>query len=75
MSENQTVEAPVEQRYEYQPVDETGRPIGGKQVIKYTTNEELVTKLQIQLGRLTTIHKNRTKGQHSIMLTKWTEEE
>ena len=48
MSENQTTEAPVEQRYEYQPVDETGRPIGGKQVIKYTTNEELVTKLQEQ---------------------------
>ena len=46
MSENQTVTP--ELKYEYQPVDESGRPIGGKQVIKYTTQEELVTKLQEQ---------------------------
>ena len=37
--------APVESRYEYQPTDEQGRPLGGKQVIKYTTQEEFATKL------------------------------
>lgn len=34
--------------YEYQPTDENGRPIGGKQVIKYHTHDELVGKLQEQ---------------------------
>lgn len=34
--------------YEFQPTDENGRPIGGKQVLKYHTHEELVTKLQEQ---------------------------
>ena len=45
------VETPVvleEKRYEYQPTDEDGRPIGAKQVIKYTTTEELTFKLQEQ---------------------------
>ena len=37
--------APVELRYEYQPTDEHGRPLGGKQVIKYTTPDELASKL------------------------------
>jgi len=37
--------APVEQRFEYQPTDEQGRALGGKQVIKYTTQEELNQKL------------------------------
>lgn len=37
--------APVEQKYSYQPKDTEGRPIGGLQVIKYTTQEELVAKL------------------------------
>lgn len=37
--------APVEQRYEYQPTDEQGRPLGGRQVIKYTTQDELTSKL------------------------------
>jgi hypothetical protein len=32
-------------RYEYQPVDEFNRPIGGKQVILYTTEEEKFEKL------------------------------
>jgi hypothetical protein len=36
---------PPEQRYEYQPVDESGRPMGGKQVIIYKTAEELRDKL------------------------------
>ena len=48
MSEAQTVETPVEKTYNYQPTDNEGRPIGGRQVIKYTTQDELVTKLQEQ---------------------------
>lgn len=40
--------APVEFRYEYQPTDEQGRPLGGKQVVKYTTPEELADKLAEQ---------------------------
>lgn len=42
------VEQPVELRYEYQPTDEMGRPIGAKQVIKYTTPEELAQKFAEQ---------------------------
>lgn len=38
------VEAP-DQRYEYQPLDADGRPLGGKQVIIYKTPDELTTKL------------------------------
>ena len=37
--------APVELKYEYQPTDDQGRPMGGRQVIKYTTQEELTQKL------------------------------
>ncbi len=51
MSENTEVlqvETPVEQTYIYQPTDSENRPIGGKQVIKYFTQEELVEKLQEQ---------------------------
>ena len=50
MSEAQavTVEIPAEQTYIYQPTDQDNRPIGGKQVIKYTTQDELVGKLQEQ---------------------------
>lgn len=42
-----TPEIPVapELRYEYQPTDEQGRPMGNKQVIKYTTSDELASKL------------------------------
>lgn len=40
--------APVEKRYEYQPTDESGRPLGGKQVIVYTTEQELAEKLRDQ---------------------------
>jgi hypothetical protein len=40
--------APVELRYEYQPTDENGLPMGGKQVIKYHTMEELVEKIRDQ---------------------------
>ena len=41
------VELP-ELRYTYQPVDGEGRPLGGKQVIKYKTAEELGDKLAEQ---------------------------
>ncbi len=34
-----------DQRYEYQPMDADGRPLGGKQVIIYKTPDELTTKL------------------------------
>ncbi len=44
----ETVVVPEEKRYEYQPTDDDGRPIGGKQVIKYTTSEELAEKLSEQ---------------------------
>jgi hypothetical protein len=38
--------APEVHTYEYQPTDESGRPMGGRQVIKYTTQEELADKLR-----------------------------
>lgn len=38
-------EVQEEKRYNYQPVDEDGRPIGAPQVIKYHTEEELRDKL------------------------------
>lgn len=41
------VEAP-ELTYEYQPMDEFNRPLGGKQVIKYRTSDELAQKLTEQ---------------------------
>jgi len=31
--------------HEYQPMDEAGKPVGGKQVFKYRTKEELIEKL------------------------------
>lgn len=37
--------AEVERTYEYQPVDEFSRPIGGKQVIKYRSETELAEKM------------------------------
>ena len=40
-----TPAAEIEQRYEYQPVDKHGRKVGGLQVIKYRTQDELVKKL------------------------------
>ena len=38
----------AELTYEYQPMDEFNRPMGGKQVIKYRTPDELTTKLVAQ---------------------------
>lgn len=40
-------EAP-ELKYEYQPVDDSNRPLGGRQVLTYKTHEELVEKLTKQ---------------------------
>ena len=34
--------------HSYQPTDDAGRPMGGKQVIKYRTTEELIEKMQEQ---------------------------
>lgn len=45
MSETQELEV---REYKYQPTDDENRPIGGLQVIKYTTNEELAEKLRDQ---------------------------
>jgi hypothetical protein len=57
---------PVEQRYEYQPTDEQGRPMGGKQVIKYTTQDELTTRLVEQnsqiLRQLRKVNRNARLG-------------
>jgi hypothetical protein len=50
-----TLETPVvleEKRYEYQPTDDNGVPMGGPQVIKYTTTEDLIQKLQENNVRL-----------------------
>lgn len=52
-----------EKSYVYQPTDEDGRPIGGKQVIKYTSQDELVDKLRTQNTLL--IRKLRTETKKS----------
>lgn len=48
--ETPAVTAPVEEEktHVYQPTDELGRALGGKQVIKYRTHDELVQKLTDQ---------------------------
>jgi hypothetical protein len=51
LEETPIIEAPPEipeLRYEYQPRDAAGRPMGGKQVIIYRTPEELTQKLTAQ---------------------------
>src|ERR1022692_53096 len=60
-TQNETVVVPVEQRYEYQPTDAEGRAIGAKQVIKYTTHDELVQKLQEQNSLLVRKLREQTK--------------
>lgn len=45
--EPEPIELP-DQIYKYQPTDEEGRPMGGEQIIKYKTLEELPNKLQEQ---------------------------
>lgn len=52
--------APTQHRHEYQPTDEHGRALGGKQVILYTTPDELATKLTEQNVLL--IRKLREEG-------------
>lgn len=42
------VAALPELRYTYQPKDDAGRPMGGAQVLKYTTQEDLIEKMQEQ---------------------------
>lgn len=65
----ETVEQPVEQIYRYQPTDENGNRIGGEQVIKYTTQDELVTKLREQntllIRKLRQETKNNRLGVHT----------
>lgn len=61
------VELP-ELRYEYQPKDEQGRKIGGVQVIKYHTQEELIAKFEennvlLQRRLREEIRKNKTGKQ------------
>jgi hypothetical protein len=55
-----------EQRYEYQPMDKLGRPLGGKQVIIYRTQEELVSKLTAQnnelVGKLREVSRRQKLG-------------
>lgn len=60
--------APVvpELRYEYQPTDEHGRALGGKQVIVYRTSDELADKLRDQnvslVRKLREVTKNNRLG-------------
>lgn len=61
------VEAPLpELRYEYQPRDEQGRPMGGKQVIIYKKPEELAEKLvkqnELILRQLRTVTREQRLG-------------
>lgn len=55
-----------EQRYEYQPTDESGRPLGGLQVIVYRAPDELARKLAEQntllIRRLRTVTKEHRLG-------------
>lgn len=48
LAEPTPIPAPVESRYEYQPTDELGRPMGGVQVILHTNPGELASKLTEQ---------------------------
>lgn len=50
-----------EKRCEWQPTDEDGRPIGAKQVIKYTSPEELQAKFQEQNNLLIRKLRSETK--------------
>ena len=52
-----------EQRYSFQPVDENGKPMGGMQVIKYRTQEELTTKLVEQNQSILRELRKRTREQ------------
>lgn len=52
-----------EQIYEYQPTDELGRTLGGKQVVKYRTHVELADKLRDQNVLLVRKLREQTKKQ------------
>lgn len=58
-----TPQAPVQQRFEYQPVDEHNRPIGGRQVILYTTEEEKFEKLVTMNQNLIRELRKKTRDQ------------
>jgi hypothetical protein len=59
-----------ELRYEYQPSDENGRPMGGKQVIIYRTNDELRDKLVKQnesiLRQLRKVSREKELGTNDV---------
>lgn len=55
--------AEPEQIYEYQPTDELGRALGGKQVIKYKNHVELADKLKDQNVLLVRKLREQTKKQ------------
>lgn len=50
-----------EKEYRYQPKDEQGRKLGGEQVIKYKTNEELAEKLVEQNVNLVRALREQTR--------------
>ena len=50
-----------EKEYRYQPKDEQGRKLGGEQVIKYKTNEELADKLVEQNVNLVRALREQTR--------------
>lgn len=63
----------VEKVYSFQPTDKRGRPVGGMQVIKYKTDQELVEKitknyneLQIALRDVTRKHRLGISEEESI---------
>lgn len=52
---------PEEKVYKYQPRDEQGRPLGGEQVLKYKTPEELAEKLTAQNVELVKLNRRLTR--------------
>lgn len=51
----------VEKIYSYQPKDESGRPLGAAQVIKYKTEEELAEKMAEQNTQLIRLNRKLTR--------------
>ena len=66
---SETQETPIvstvveEKRYTYQPTDESGRPIGAPQVIKYRTDDELRDKLVEQSTLLLRKLRQKTRNE------------
>lgn len=60
-----TPEPPKEFRYEFQPVDESGNPLGGKQVVVYNgTPEDLGNKMAENNSRLIALNRKLKKDLH-----------